>query len=202
MATSLCKAIWLCRFGPRGRRLWMPLTPPRAIFMPKTERKENPFTMLDKRMQFSPAFNDLNRSEVIVLLKFLSLCWIKNETVGKERVRVITNNGKLRLTFEEAEKMGLSRASYSRSVLGLIGHGFLSITHQGSGLHRDANLYHFDTRWLKWGTVHFEAVTKQRPRLQVGFQKGHAFHGPRKRNGKILRMLPEMITEKVEKLDL
>src|SRR3990167_6845122 len=169
LATSLCKAIWLCRFGPRGRRLWMPLTPLRAIFMPKTERKENPFTMLEKRMQFSPAFNDLTRSGVIVLLKFLSLGIVKNETIGKEKVRVITNNGKLRLTFEEAEKMGFSRATFSRAVLENIDHGFLSIAHQGSGLHRDANLYHLDRRWPKWGTADFEAITKQRPRLQVGF---------------------------------
>jgi len=171
--------------------------------MPKTERKENPFTMLEKRMQFSPAFNDLTRSGVLVLLAFLSKGIVSPpKYIGKEKVRVITNNGQLRLTFEEAEKMGFSRATFSRAVLENIDHGFLSITHQGSGLHRDANLYNLDNRWPKWGTANFEAVTKQRPRLQVGFRKGHAFHGPRKRDGTILRILPGMITEEFDKSDL
>ena len=158
------------------------------------ERRQSPFTLLEKNLQNSRAFLDLSRTSIIVLLKFLGLCYIKNATVGKERVRIVTNNGQLRLTFEEAEKMGLSRASFNRAIRELIDHGFLSIAHQGSGLHRDANLYHLDCRWAKWGTVEFEVIRRPCARFGTGFRKGNAL-SPRRRDGTILRMVSKETLE-------
>ena len=152
----------------------MPLTPLRAIFMSQVERRQSPFILLPKDMHESMGFRDLTFAGVKVLLWFLSDAYVGTRKEGKHKVRFIEANGDLRFTFEKAQARGISRASFSRAILDLIDHGFLSIAHQGSGLHRDANRYHMDARWIKWGTPDFQAVSRPTPGISVGFRKGHA----------------------------
>lgn len=144
----------------------------------KGERGEKPFILLDKDMHRSPAFRSLTRSGLLVLLEFRNLCIIKSKSADKVNVRYIENNGKLRLTFEEADALGFSRASFARAIQELMDSGFLSIAYQGSGLHRDPNLYNLDDRWRKWGTPDFQPIQRPPPRLKTGFKKGHIFHPP------------------------
>lgn len=144
----------------------------------KGERGEKPFILLEKEMHKSPAFRSLTRSGLMILLEFRNLCIIKSKSVNKVNVRYIENNGKLRLTFEEAEMLGYSTATFARALQELMDRGFLSIAHQGSGLHRDPNLYNLDDRWKKWGTPEFQAIQRPPPRLKIGFKKGHEYHPP------------------------
>ena len=142
--------------------------------MSQVERRQSPFTLLDKGMQASKAFDGLTLSALKVLLWFLSKGIVRNRKEGKGVTRFIENNGDIRFTFEEAAARGIPRASFNRAIRDLIDRGFLSIAHQGSGLHRDANRYHLDDRWHKWGTEDFQAVSRPTPGISVGFRKGHA----------------------------
>lgn len=146
----------------------------------KSRRDQFGFAMVERRMLTSPAFRDLTKTSMLVLLDFLSMCRWKNKDYGKKRVRTLVNNGELIFTFDQAEEKGIPRSSFNRAIHELIDHGFLSIRKQGSGVHREANFYAMDERWEDWGTDRFERIAKPPPRLGIGFKKGHRLFHPRK----------------------
>ena len=62
------------------------------------------------------------------------------------------NNGEIQFTYREAEKMGISRASFMRAIDQLSQLGFLYVEKQGSGLKGDCSLYGISTQWENFGT--------------------------------------------------
>jgi len=146
----------------------------------KNKRDRAGFALVEMRILDSPVFRDLTKTAMLVLLDFLSLCRYENRNFGKRRIRTLTNNGALVYTFDQAEEKGIPRASFNRAVHELIDCGFLSIREQGSGVHREANHYALDERWVHWGTERFEKVVKPPPRLKIGFKKGHRFFPSRR----------------------
>lgn len=128
----------------------------------------------------STAFHALNRTELFVLLRFLQKRQFGPKK-GRQR-REVVNNGRIRFPYSEAEEMGFSRAAFTRALDGLIGHGFVDITHSGEGLYRSATLYALGTRWRAYGTTRYEERARpQRQRQPRGFQR------QREQPGKFLR---------------
>jgi DNA-binding PadR family transcriptional regulator len=91
----------------------------------------------------------------------------KSSGKGKRKEHVILNNGKIEYTYSEAEKRGISRATFMRAIDTLVQRGFIDITHSGSGGKRgDKSLYAISERWMNWGKDEFEEATRPKDTRQ------------------------------------
>jgi len=71
----------------------------------------------------------------------------------------IKNNGEIVFDYSSAEKAGISRKHFRDAIDQLIEHGFLDISHRGSGGQKgDVTLYKLDSRWKDYGTPSFQHV--------------------------------------------
>lgn len=103
---------------------------------------------------------------------------IKAKT-GRQDAWHIINNGEIEYTYSEAEKRGISRASFMRGIDELIEKGFIDIAHSGSGgMKGDKSKYSISERWQAWGTERFEK--KIRPKDKRG-GRGFAVYWNKKR---------------------
>ena len=126
--------------------------------------------VVEKEMAKSKAFRMLPKTAIIILLDFL----MKRRMKGGR----IVNNGEIEYCFSEALKRGIPPATFNRNRDILIGHGFLEVTHAGSGGKKgDKTLYALSDRWQKWDKDTFKRV--ERPKdLRKGI--GFAAHWGRK----------------------
>jgi len=102
---------------------------------------------IEDDLLLSNAFRDLQPSAVIMLLHLLRvdkmLAWKGGDSY----------QGEFNLTFTEAEKLGLARATTMRAVQDLVKHGFVEVVVQG-GLRsqgRTSSVYRVIDRWRSWG---------------------------------------------------
>ena len=102
---------------------------------------------IEDDLLLSNAFRDLQPSAVILLLHLHRidkvLAWKGGDGYNDE----------FNLTFTEAERLGLSRATTMRAVQDLVKKGFIEIVVQG-GLRsqgRTSSVYRVAERWRTWG---------------------------------------------------
>jgi len=115
----------------------------------------------------SPAFRELSRSGICVLLRFLQKrTWIKNKRRRKGRIQF--DGTGLTFTYEEAKNfLQISGAQFSRELKNLVELGFLDVEHQGGCYGKDYSRYALSERWKTYGTPDFVKVEKKRA-LQRG----------------------------------
>lgn len=125
---------------------------------------------LQKDLLDSKAFKDLTKTSTTVFFKFRARCQVDKPRGRKEfrKPWPIRNNGKLVYTYAEAKKNGIACTSYTRAIDQLIGHGFLDLAYQGSGLKGDNSLYGMSDRWRKWGTPEFENKKRRKDKRRPG----------------------------------
>ena len=133
----------------------------------------------------SPAFRDLNGTQIKILLEFLLRRHIKGKAGPHWSLASrVTNNGDITFTYDEAERMGYNRVSFSAALDKLTDNGFIDVVQSSKGLHRAKSYYAISDRWRPWGTGLF--VEKPRPKRKEpnrhGFQLGHEYFPPG-RNG-------------------
>ena len=151
-----------------------------------SKRRGNSRTVvIEKDLINSSAFRSLRSCAVHVYLDFLGKRRLKENKYRKNRGPRwdIINNGEIEYTYSEAEKKGISKPSFARSIDQLVEHGFIDIADTGAGVYRMKTLYSISTRWKDWGTEKF--VEKKRPRRSrrhagIGFQLGHPYFPPKK----------------------
>jgi predicted transcriptional regulator len=136
-------------------------------------------TVLEHDMFYSMAFTSLSKTSMYVLLRFLQKrTWYSKD---KKKNRTYQDKG-LVFTHGEAELLGISEASFRRSIKELIEKGFVSIAHQGGqfGNGRDYSRYDLIEDWRQYGTKEFKPREKARV---VSFSSGFkAYNDKRKKN--------------------
>ena len=123
-----------------------------------------------------------NTSKEVLLLFYCKKQMAKIK--GKRDDWVITNNGSITFTYNEAKKEGYPGTTFSTAIGQLVEVGFLDIASSGSGMFKQPTRFAISERWRKYGTLEF--VQKKRPPRpkhgqHIGFQKGHAPMGNRKK---------------------
>ena len=134
----------------------------------------------DEPLRNSPAFRSLTGTAIIVLIDFYSKKRTKKQRGQKY---ILTNNGELVYTYNEAGKRGISKATFMRALDALIDRGFIDVKVTGAGRYRSESRYALSNRWRYWGTDKFISG-KRNPygrNKEYGFQLGHTL---RQTNGK------------------
>lgn len=112
------------------------------------------------QMYDSPAFRELSRGGMLVLMRFLQ----KRKWTIVKRKRIYENSG-IAFTFEEArDHIGIkSKSAWLEILKKLYALGFIDIEHQGgiAGDH-DKSIYALCERWRKYGTDEFVKLEKPR----------------------------------------
>lgn len=119
---------------------------------------------LDKNLLRSEAFRSLDKWSLLVYLDFLRKRKMSEVKRSKRSsVWIIENNGEIVYPYSEAEHKGIGRGSFRTAIDKLIAHGFLDITHQGTGGRKgDVTTYKIDDRWQKYGTQDFRPAKNPR----------------------------------------
>jgi DNA-binding PadR family transcriptional regulator len=119
---------------------------------------------LERDLLRADVFRSLARKSIHVYFDFRMKCrWQKVKKSKRRDTWVIANNGDIEYTYTEAEKRGISRASFMRAIDELVEKGFLDISHSGSGgIKGDKSKYAISDRWRDWGTEFF--VKQARPK--------------------------------------
>jgi len=102
---------------------------------------------IEDDLLLSNAFRDLQPSAVILLLHLHRIDKVLAWKDGDEY------SGGFNLTFTEAERLGLARATTMRAVQDLVKRGFIEIVVRG-GLRsqgRTSSVYRIAERWRTWG---------------------------------------------------
>jgi len=134
--------------------------------------------VVERDLLRSEPFRQLNGTAKTILFDFLMKCRVKSTTPpsGRKKERVILNNGEIEYCYSEAEKRGIPRASFMRSLDTLIESGFIDIAHSGSGGKKgDKSLYAISDRWRNYGTESFKLASRTKDnRGGRGFKSGEA----------------------------
>lgn len=99
--------------------------------------------------------------------------WKKIPKCGR-KVWAITNNGQIELPYADLEKrFEISRPTITAGIDWLVDHGFMDITHQGSGgVKGDKSCYAISNRWRDWETDKFVKKTRKKDcRKGIGFSR-------------------------------
>ena len=130
--------------------------------------------VVEKEVLNSEAFRKLNGTAKTVYLDFLMKRQIKKVKArnGQKKKQVkILNNGEIQYTYGEAEMRGIPRKTFMRAIDSLMEHGFIDVTHSGSGGRKgDVSLYAICDRWKTYGTDMF--VHNVRPKDQDSLPLG------------------------------
>jgi hypothetical protein len=145
---------------------------------PKKPRK----MFIEGDLPSSPAWRSLSKKSAEILLLFYTKRQMAQ--ISKRSPWTITNNGQITFSYKEAEDKGYRSATFRRCIDQLVEVGFIDIAGSGSGLFQVATKYAMSERWMKFGTANF--IHKKRPPRpkhgqHIGFQKGHAPLGNRKK---------------------
>ena len=143
---------------------------------------------LERELLESEAFCSLKtRTAYRVFLIFYSKRKLFKARRRGEDNWVITNNGEIVFTYQEAKtKHGISGGTFRSAIDELRNKGFIDIAESGAGLHKSVNLYSISNRWKLYGTPEYkEPKTRPQKPINKGFQKGNK-HGRNCRNEKKL----------------
>ena len=117
----------------------------------------------DKDVIYSPAFCELPGTASKVYIYFLAKRrMVKQGRKGYEEW-IIGNNGEITFTYNEAEKLGLSRPTFRTAIDNLIKFGFIDIEYSGNAFIKgDCSKYTVSERWMAWGTENFKKLVRQK----------------------------------------
>ena len=129
--------------------------------------------MIYKRMHRSPAFHKLTKMAVTVLLEFFKRRkMVETSNRGKNKKWIISNNGEIIFTYDEAyKKFGMARSTFRSCLDQLVEVGFINIAHAGGGLMKDCSNYEISDRWEKYGKEKFINKSRQKDTRGLGFTK-------------------------------
>jgi hypothetical protein len=126
--------------------------------------------VFERKIIYSEAFHKLSGIAKTVYFIFLDrrqMSKIGNK--GKERV-VITNNGDIVFSYEEALKsFNITKSRFVRALDTLIKYGFIDINHHGGGMNKDCTTYYISERWLLYGKDNFLIKTRPKDTRKLGF---------------------------------
>ena len=127
--------------------------------------------MIYKRMHRSPAFHKLTKMAVTVLLEFFKRRkMVETSNRGKNKNWVISNNGEIIFTYDEAyKKFGMARSTFRSCLDQLVEVGFIDIAHAGGGLMKDCSKYGISDRWKDYGKEEFKKKSRQKDTRGLGF---------------------------------
>ena len=129
---------------------------------------------IPRRMHRNPAFRKLNPSSTFVLFEFLYRRKVTQvpTKVGRGKEWIISNNGEIFFTYDEAENnFGIPRSTFRRAIDQLVDLGFIDITHHGGGMMKDASKYAISERWEEYGKKEFLKKTRPKDTRGLGFTK-------------------------------
>lgn len=120
-------------------------------------------------------FDNISEIGIKVYFVFTLKC-VYETTKGKKdrRTRIITNNGQIQFSYDEAEGYGITRPRFKRALLELHRYGLLDIAATGQGIHKVATLYTMSDRWRDYGTDKY--IRKSWPKTSTytkGFRPGN-----------------------------
>ena len=127
--------------------------------------------MIYKKMHRSPAFKKLTKKAVTVLLEFFKRRkMVETSNRGKNKNWVISNNGEIIFTYDEAyKKFGMARSTFRSCLDQLVEVGFIDIAHAGGGLMKDCSKYGISDRWKDYGKEEFKKKSRQKDTRGLGF---------------------------------
>ena len=131
---------------------------------------------IPRRMHRNPAFRKLNASSIFVLFEFLYRRKVKQvpTKVGRGKEWIISNNGEIFFTYDEAENnFGIPRSTFRRAIDQLVDLGFIDITHHGGGMMKDASKYAISERWKEYGKKEFLKKPRPKDARGLGFTKAN-----------------------------
>ena len=129
---------------------------------------------IHRRMHRNPAFRKLNPSSIFVLFEFLYRRKVTQvpTKVGRGKEWIISNNGEIFFTYDEAENnFGIPRSTFRRAIDQLVDLGFIDITHHGGGMMKDASKYAISERWKEYGKKEFLKKLRPKDTRGLGFTK-------------------------------
>ena len=84
----------------------------------------------------------------------------------------IENNGKIYLTYIQAEKtLGIKTSSFLRGIKCLVEVGLIELPYKGAGLKGDKNKFTLSKRWEKYGTKDFQVVKWEKDIRSIHYTK-------------------------------
>jgi hypothetical protein len=130
--------------------------------------KNNGTIVIERNLLRSVAYKELKDRGIRVLLRFYGKRKMKKhkDSKGNERWTIL-NNGEIVFTYSEAEKMGINRKQFSKTIDDLLAKGFIEITHQGTGPGTPST-YKLCERWKAYGTKDFQPAAERRKNLTPG----------------------------------
>ena len=129
---------------------------------------------IPRRMHRNPAFRKLNASSIFVLFEFLYRRKVTQVPTkeGRGKEWIISNNGEIFFTYDEAENnFGIPRSTFRRAIDQLVDLGFIDITHHGGGMMKDASKYAISERWKEYGKKEFLKKPRPKDTRGLGFTK-------------------------------
>ena len=113
-----------------------------------------PFFWVEREILDSPAYLDLGHPASRVLLHFLAKCQYQKQKSAKRTEWIISNNGDLVFSYQEARDRGLSSATFRNCLVELQSHGFLQQTVKGRGgalgMDHRPSRFALSDDWKRW----------------------------------------------------
>jgi len=126
--------------------------------------RSNNITIEKGRQLFkSKAFISLTGKSTQVYCILLTKRTLKEMLIGRRKCWVITNNGEIQFTYDEAESYGISRDQFRRAIDQLPNRGFINVI---SGYPHN---FEFIDNWLKFGRDDFKLGLRHT--MSVPFKK-------------------------------
>lgn len=135
---------------------------------------------MTKRLLTSQAYAELRGKAYLALAHF----YLKRQMKKQGSTWIVVNNGEIVFTYNEAEKLGLSRDQFKRCLNELIDKGFIDRAYIGGGLHGDTSKYAISDRWEKYGTDDFKSAEAIKGRSNPAFKTMHIKKAIMKKTGK------------------
>ena len=129
---------------------------------------------IPRRMHRNPAFLKLNASSIFILMEFLYRRKVVQVPAkdGRGKDWIISNNGKIFFTYDEAENnFRIPRSTFRRAIDQLVNLGFIDIIHHGGGMMKDASKYAISERWKAYGKKEFLKKSRPKDTRGLGFTK-------------------------------
>jgi len=139
-------------------------------------------TWIDNDLVRSKAFEELHGTAIRVYLVFLGKRKMQKlkGTRGRAPQWIITNDGNISFTYDEAKRFNINPQSFAGALDKLVETGFIDISHLGSGgVKGDKSTYTISERWRKYGTAEF--VQKKRPKDTRKGRGFSAYHEQRRK---------------------
>ena len=121
--------------------------------------KGNSFSRIEADKIQSPAFLNLSGKAALLVLIVFHQKAHRKLVEGRKRIKEwqVTNNGEITFPYGQAEKFGLSRATFYRVLRELIeDKGFIDIYEQGNWYTKEATKFGISDRWKNYGTPEYE----------------------------------------------